>query len=158
MDTQQGGDADVGAAIHDYNNLHEQNVEHQSSSSGDGHHANASSTAAAALGIYPTMTIPQPTDLQFQAQSSEADANQDSFIDNSRQNSHQEDSYMENATGTSGRSGSKPAVGSDEWHKVRKDNHKEGMQTCTIFLTHSPTNALQLNGADARQSTRASTS
>ena len=22
--------------------------------------------------------------------------------------------------------GSKPAVGSDEWHKVRRDNHKEG--------------------------------
>jgi hypothetical protein len=34
---------------------------------------------------------------------------------------------MDNST-PSGRSGNgvKPAVGSDEWHKVRKDNHKEG--------------------------------
>ncbi|PQE26115.1 putative CBF1-centromere binding factor 1 protein [Rutstroemia sp. NJR-2017a BBW] len=82
-------------------------------------HANASSTAAAALaGIYPTMTIPQPTDVSFATQGSDGDSQQpgDSFMDNSQQN-HQ----------GGGRSvvAPKPVVGSDEWHKVRKDNHKE---------------------------------
>lgn len=79
----------------------------------------ASSTAAAALaGIYPTMTIPQPTDVSFGAtQGSDDRGGDSSFMDNSQQN----DSFMENPTPTR----SKPAVGSDEWHKVRKDNHKE---------------------------------
>ena len=30
---------------------------------------------------------------------------------------------------------SKPAVGTDEWHKVRRDNHKEGMYCQQIRLT-----------------------
>lgn len=120
MDTQHEGDAGVGA-MQDYSNLHDQSMENHN---GAQDHANASSTAAAALGIYPTMTIPQPTGLQFQTQGSDGDGNQDSFMDNSQQN----ESYMDNSTtGTTGRtsSGSKPAVGSEEWHKVRKDNHKE---------------------------------
>jgi bHLH factor len=94
-------------------------------------HASASSTAAAALaGIYPTITIPQATDVSFATQASEADRNDASFnMDDSQQN----DSFLENS-GSGGQSsggrgsgsGSKPAVGSEEWHKVRKDNHKEG--------------------------------
>jgi hypothetical protein len=94
-------------------------------------HASASSTAAAALaGIYPTITIPQATDVSFAAQASEADRNDASFnMDDSQQN----DSFLDNS-GSGGQSsggrgsgsGSKPAVGSEEWHKVRKDNHKEG--------------------------------
>jgi len=88
----------------------------------DNHNGSAehASTAAAALaGIYPTMTVPQPTDLSFGNPGSDSDRNpESSFMDNSQQ-----DSFMDNST-PSGRS-SKPAVGSDEWHKVRKDNHKE---------------------------------
>jgi hypothetical protein len=94
-------------------------------------HASASSTAAAALaGIYPTITIPQATDVSFATQASEADRNDASFnMDDSQQN----DSFLDNS-GSGGQSsggrgsgsGSKPAVGSEEWHKVRKDNHKEG--------------------------------
>jgi len=41
-------------------------------------------------------------------------------------NSQQQDSFMENSTPSVEVLGNKPAVGSDEWHKVRKDNHKEG--------------------------------
>jgi hypothetical protein len=95
---------------------------HQENGATD-HANNASSTAAAALaGIYPTMTIPQPTDVSFATQAS--DSNPDgSFMDNSQQ----ESSFMDNSTPSGRGSGSKPAVGSDEWHKVRKDNHKEGM-------------------------------
>lgn len=120
MEAQHEGNAGV-EALQDYSNLQDQNIENQNGASD---HANASSTAAAALGIYPTMTIPQPTGVQFQTQGSEGDATQDSFMENNQQN----DSYMDNSpVATGGRSsGSKPAVGSEEWHKVRKDNHKEG--------------------------------
>jgi bHLH factor len=91
---------------------------------GSANHNSASSTAAAALaGIYPTMTIPQPTDVSFATQGSDSDRNPDgSFLDNSQQDG----SFMDNSTPSGRGSGSKPAVGSDEWHKVRKDNHKEG--------------------------------
>jgi hypothetical protein len=101
-------------SLQDYG-IHDQN--------GSADHANnASSTAAAALaGIYPTMTIPQPTDVSFATQGS--DSNQDgSFMDTSQQDG----SFMDNSTPSGRGSGSKPAVGSEEWHKVRKDNHKEG--------------------------------
>jgi transcriptional regulator CBF1 len=63
-------------ALQDYNALHHQ---HQNG-------AEHASTAAAALaGIYPTMTIPQPTDVSFNTQGSD-DRNPDSsFMDNSQQ-------------------------------------------------------------------------
>jgi len=121
---QDGGN--VAEALQDYSNLHQQGG--SGNRNGSSEHANASSTAAAALaGIYPTMTIPQPTDVSFASQVSEADRNQDSsFLNDSQQGG---DSFMENSTPSQpsgGRgSGSKPAVGSEEWHKVRKDNHKE---------------------------------
>lgn len=98
---------------------------HQDQNGSAAHANNASSTAAAALaGIYPTMTIPQPTDVSFATQPSDSNP-EGSFMDNSQQ----EASFMENST-TPGRT-SKPAVGSDEWHKVRKDNHKEGKSICS---------------------------
>ncbi|TVY14939.1 Transcriptional regulator CBF1 [Lachnellula arida] len=101
-------------ALQDYSNLH-----HGLPDTQNGSAEHASSTAAAALaGIYPTMTIPQPTDVSFATQGSDGDRGESSFMDNSQQN----DSFMENPTPSRG---SKPAVGSDEWHKVRKDNHKE---------------------------------
>jgi len=103
-------------ALQDYNSLHHQHHDQNGAE-------HASSTAAAALaGIYPTMTIPQPTDVSFNTQGSD-DRNPDSsFMDNSQQ----ADSFLENSTPSGRGNGTKPAVGSDEWHKVRKDNHKEG--------------------------------
>jgi hypothetical protein len=113
-DQQDGGVE----ALQDYNSLHQGHLDNHN---GSAEHA---STAAAALaGIYPTMTVPQPTDVSFATQGSESDRNpESSFMDNSQQ----QDSFMENSTPSGRGSGSKPAVGSDEWHKVRKDNHKEG--------------------------------
>ncbi|KAG9239763.1 hypothetical protein BJ875DRAFT_2473 [Amylocarpus encephaloides] len=100
-------------ALQDFSNLHQ-----GSNQNGSAEHA--SSTAAAALaGIYPTMTIPQPTDVSFATQGSDSDRNADnSFMDNSQAG----ESFMENPQPARA---PKPAVGSDEWHKVRKDNHKE---------------------------------
>jgi hypothetical protein len=108
-------------ALQDYSGLHHGNPDQN----GSADHASASSTAAAALaGIYPTMTIPQPTDVSFATQNSDSDRiAESSFMDNSQQGG---DSFMEASTPSGRGSGSKPAVGSDEWHKVRKDNHKEG--------------------------------
>lgn len=98
-------------SLQDYSHhgLHDQN--------GSGEHA---STAAAALGIYPTMTVPQPTDVSFANQTSDSDRNDQSFVDSQDMND-----FMSTPQ-HGGRSTGKPAVGSDEWHKVRKDNHKEG--------------------------------
>ena len=102
-------------ALQDFNNSL-----HHEDHNGNQH---ASTAAAALAGIYPTMTIPQPTDVSFATQGSDTDRNaESSFMDNSQQ----DNSYMENSTPSGRSSGSKPAVGSDEWHKVRKDNHKEG--------------------------------
>lgn len=121
LDGQHDGPPGV-ESLQDYGNLQDQNIENQNGAS---EHANATSTAVAALGMYPTMTIPQSTGVQFQGHGPEgADANQEPFMENTQQN----DSYLDNSTvgTTTGRgSGSKPAVGSEEWHKVRKDNHKE---------------------------------
>lgn len=120
MNSQQGSDAAV-EALQDFTSGNQ---------NGGNDHTNASSTAAAALaGIYPTMTIPQPTDVSFATQASEGDRNDGSFnMDDSQQN----DSFLDNSIsgghssgGRGSGSGSKPAVGSEEWHKVRKDNHKE---------------------------------
>lgn len=109
-------------SLHDYESLHQQE-------NGTGEHSNAAYTAAAALGhgSMPTMTIPQPTENAFAAQAAEADRNQDSFLDDS-QVGNESFNLEGNGGQGSGRSGStsKPAVGSEEWHKVRKDNHKEG--------------------------------
>lgn len=107
---------------------------------------NASSTAAAALaGIMPQMTIPQPTHLSFasEASNTEADRQFDSSFDMGGDGGHghngQGPPYNHNsfpgttaaqvqAARESSNGGShKPSVGSDEWHKVRRDNHKEGM-------------------------------
>ena len=111
--------------------------------------ANASSsTAAAALAAsMPQLTVPQPTELSFPSTNSgnDEDRQLDSSFDLGPDNGHQ---IAEGATynlgayaGTNGdqiqgsSTGSgKPPVGSDEWHKVRKDNHKEG----NAFPSKSP--------------------
>ncbi|KAH9878701.1 hypothetical protein IAQ61_001974 [Plenodomus lingam] len=97
--------------------------------------ASVGDTAAAAL-AYHQMTVPQPTELQFQTQGSGdgsfgmGDHHQQQTVDFSLE-------ALKAAT-QSGRSGQpsasdsppqsashKPPVGSEEWHKVRRDNHKE---------------------------------
>lgn len=104
--------------------------------------ASVGDTAAAAL-AYHQMTVPQATELQFQTQGS----GDGSFGmgDQHQQQSGMQDFSLEalkaaTQTGRSGQTASsdsppqsashKPPVGSDEWHKVRRDNHKEGKETC----------------------------
>lgn len=111
MDQQDGGVE----ALQDFTLHHQSHLDHNGSSE------HASTAAAALAGIYPQMTIPQPTDVSFANQGSDGDRSQEQSFMNAQDN---DGSFMENTT-SSGRT-VKPPVGSEEWHKVRKDNHKEG--------------------------------
>jgi transcriptional regulator CBF1 len=90
--------------------------------------ANASTTAAAALG-YPTLHIPPSTEETFAAQMAAEDqaAHHDHSFGGDVPDGLPDSSNLVSQNGARGSdSHSKPAVGSEEWHKVRKDNHKEG--------------------------------
>jgi hypothetical protein len=99
--------------------------------------SSATDTATAALAQYHTMSVPQPTENTFMHQPTEGGdrvsatpidqtpgPRSGSFgeIDGNGQNG--DASSPSGAQATPG--GSKPSVGSEEWHKVRRDNHKEG--------------------------------
>ncbi len=106
---------------------------------------NATQASAAALaGMMPQLTVPQPTELSFVSTGSGTDGErqlESSFDlggDNGQNHNLQGSPYgMGGFQGTSGQvqggressNGAKPAVGSEEWHKVRRDNHKEGKQS-----------------------------
>ncbi|GAB1726527.1 hypothetical protein NU195Hw_g2452t1 [Hortaea werneckii] len=111
----------------------------------------ASDTAAAAMAQYHTMTIPQTTEQSFlqqtqqqaQQQQNESGDGPESSAD--PQSAHRRTSSFTDfdvnnplKEGQAGRHNSegspsaslnpnmaKPSVGSEEWHKVRRDNHKE---------------------------------
>lgn len=124
--------------------------------------ANASTTAAAAL-VYPTIHAPQPTEENFAVQLGIAVEQEQPQQQPQQQQHHEMSPYshetshdgydqqgMTNGQHANGimhqdmhqdipgaryanHSASKPAVGSEEWHKMRKDSHKEGK--CRPILT-----------------------
>ena len=131
----------------EFSNLSQQLAQHNSSTdSGEGNNG-VSSTAAAALAAQ--LSGSRPTDMSFMSANSGTDGEQqiDSSFDmgnGNNQNRHTQGTPYNLAPFTSpggtaeqvqaAREGSngggvKPPVGSDEWHKVRRDNHKEGMST-----------------------------
>lgn len=101
--------------------------------------AHASNTAAAALNMYPSLHVPQSTEEAFANQATpETHHGDNTFgshgvsqspdglpmvpsgpLPQASNGTPQEQSYNPP-------SNPKPAVGSEEWHKMRKDNHKEG--------------------------------
>ncbi|KND92333.1 Transcriptional regulator CBF1 [Tolypocladium ophioglossoides CBS 100239] len=104
--------------------------------------SNATSTAQAALGMYPTLHVPPSTEEQFAAQAGadgdhghdntfNPDVTSDGILDTSGVNPNQQppsngvqpQGHRYSTSSTTGNS--KPSVGSEEWHKMRKDNHKE---------------------------------
>ena len=90
-----------------------------------------SDTAAAALTAYNGMTVPQPTEMSFQNQP--PDGGHNASFDMSSNHQFGLDALKEPAPGAAaspqqGTPTHKPAVGSEEWHRVRRDNHKEGKQ------------------------------
>ncbi|KAF2454420.1 hypothetical protein BDY21DRAFT_103380 [Lineolata rhizophorae] len=94
-------------------------------------------TAAAALSHY-SMTVPQPTEMSFQAQSSTGEGDRPmsaSFgMGDHQHGGHGLNDFpnldaLKSPTRQANESNTgihaKPAVGSEEWHKQRRDNHKE---------------------------------
>lgn len=90
---------------------------------GGGGAANAADTATAALTHY-------QTGIEFPTQGSAGDASflseQNYGLDQLKDTPGQAQGAASQQSPTTG-TPSKPPVGSEEWHKVRRDNHKEGM-------------------------------
>lgn len=101
---------------------------------------NAASTAQAALqGIFPTLHVPTSTEEQFVAQAAaegeqhghdnafNPDTTQpDGLLDDSGMGNQDPNGMHGQAPRYANQPGArKPTVGSEEWHKMRKDNHKE---------------------------------
>jgi len=84
--------------------------------------SNAGDTAAAALAHY-SMTVPQATELSFQATGSSGEGTSFALGDHGVHQPQHGNSVPNDSPPNA--SGHKPTVGSDEWHKVRRDNHKE---------------------------------
>lgn len=134
IDTAQA--AAAGVNVSDFNAL-------QQAAAGTDHGdaadpANASSTAAAAL-VYPTIHAPQPSDENFAAQLGveQEQHHVTTYHDVAHEDalhlehglpsvSPQPNGVMSQSMQGARYSSQKPAVGSEEWHKMRKDNHKEG--------------------------------
>jgi len=128
-----GEDMSLAEALAQHN-ANEQLVQDAAGSNGQ----SATDTASAALAHY-SMTVPIPTEQQFLQSAGEGnDRPSDSTFDLDSSNVQDNTggySYTlevpeggQAATGNAGSPTSglpKPAVGSDEWHKVRRDNHKE---------------------------------
>lgn len=157
----------------DFNALSQQLARHVASHGMTDNSTNPGSTAAAALaGIMPQLTVPQPTELSFVSTGSGTDADRqlDSSFDMGGDNGPNPNvqgspygmggfqgtaTQVPNARETSN-GGPKPAVGSDEWHKVRRDNHKEGEPEFRSVRAWIDTR--QWNDDVAKPSTRESTS
>ncbi len=146
----------------DFSALSQQLVQHAATHHNGGHHSasEAASTAAAALaGVFPQMTIPQPTEISFVNNASGSDpdrqldssfslgehendqnqpGNQQYSLDALRQSTG---AQVQAARESSSGGGVKPAVGSEEWHKVRRDNHKEGKSSSQTLAQASPRNS-----------------
>lgn len=124
-----------GVNVADFNALqqatHGDHTDHASS--------DATTTAQAALGMYPTLHVPPSTEEQFAAQASDNgdqphDHNpfppdithdmMDPVAHQQPQNGVQQQQQRHYSASSQG-GNAKPPVGSDEWHKLRKDNHKE---------------------------------
>ena len=124
----------------------------QGGTTGSSNQADAANAAVAALaGIFPTMTVPQPTDMAFAnnpaienertmdgsfAVSDDSNGEQHGAGDNAAGGgrSSQGPGGRRSSNGDGGGGGRKLAVGSDEWHRVRRDNHKEGKR-CDVVLS-----------------------
>ena len=130
------------SSTQDFSVLPQQMARHAANTTNHGGPENPSSTAAAALaGIVPQLTVPQPTELSFMSNAStdqdrHLDPSFDLGVDHAQNHNVQGNSYglggfqataaqvqraRESSNGVP-----KHPVGSEEWHKVRRDNHKEG--------------------------------
>jgi transcriptional regulator CBF1 len=143
MVNNTGDPNDTGDVSHDPGHLQAQ--------AGDGASAETAA-AAAAMAQYHTMTVPQSTEQSFMTQPTEGGNGQGGPVTDPNNGTAQPRTSSFGDFDASGVQGSpngdkspsgmdsmltpssKPAVGSDEWHKIRKDNHKEG-ESCTLLTS-----------------------
>lgn len=161
---QHGTDIPSGAVEDDEHGAHQTLGQVlQQTRGGEGAGQSASDTAAAAMAQYHTMTVPQTTEQSFMQQQQAVEATgetQESPSGDPATAQHRTSSFGDfdlntskdgqttqdgdtspNAAAADGNpNGPKPAVGSDEWHKVRRDNHKEGKSTLSFHHWCSMTN------------------
>jgi bHLH factor len=113
--------------------------------------ANASNTAAAALNMYPSLHVPQSTEEAFANQATPETHHEEPTFSNHAVNQPPADNRVlppppstvqqpptngvQPEPRYSGPPNAKPAVGSEEWHKMRKDNHKEGKFPLSLSLS-----------------------
>lgn len=147
-DTQAflGDPVSIAQAAHDHVNVDDFSALAQATAAD--HHTDtadstsASNTAAAALSMYPSLHVPQSTEEAFANQTT-PETHHDENAYNSHGVSHTPPdglplppppSTIQQSVSNgvqpeprySAPPNAKPAVGSEEWHKMRKDNHKEG--------------------------------
>lgn len=121
---------------------------------GGANNSSVGDTAAAAL-AYHQMTVPQATELTFQPQTTGEGSSFGMGDHHQPQQSGMQDFSLEalkaatqtprsgpgaNNDSPPNTGGHKPPVGSEEWHKVRRDNHKEG-EFFAVY-THSKINSI----------------
>lgn len=140
-----GDTVSIAQAAHDHVNVDDFSALAQATAS-DHNEAtdttNASNTAAAALSMYPSLHVPQSTEEAFANQATpEAHHDETAFNNHAVNQQHpdglplppppstiqqQPSNGVQQEQRYSAPPNAKPAVGSEEWHKMRKDNHKEG--------------------------------
>lgn len=96
--------------------------------------ANAATAAAVLDSMFPQLTVPVPTEETFANQHVDGEQHHADASAYSAGDVTQGDLSLDvgsNGVAKRPMAGiqSKPAVGSEEWHKMRKDNHKEGAYT-----------------------------
>jgi bHLH factor len=141
MPQHQHGGGDSGEISQGHGDAHQHHDQNQQQGQ------SASDTAAAAMAQYHTMTVPQSTEQAFMNHATDHSNERptSSSMDPSVVGAHQRNnsfgdfdiSGVKDAMTPSNGAGSptqggknqttpKPQVGTEEWHKVRRDNHKEG--------------------------------
>ena len=141
-----GDTVSIAQAAHDHVNVDDFSALAQATAA-DHHNdaadsTSASSTAAAALSMYPSLHVPQSTEEAFAAQATPETHHDESAFNSHAVNHTPPDGLplppppstiqqppsngVQPEQRYSAPPNAKPAVGSEEWHKMRKDNHKEG--------------------------------
>ncbi|KAL2181373.1 uncharacterized protein P884DRAFT_3485 [Thermothelomyces heterothallicus CBS 202.75] len=139
-----GDTVSIAQAAHDHVNVEDFSALAQATASEHNETAdtsNASSTAAAALNMYPSLHVPQSTEEAFANQPTPETHHEENTFSSHAVNQPPPDGLplppppstiqqppsngVQQEQRYSAPPNTKPAVGSEEWHKMRKDNHKE---------------------------------
>ena len=149
VEAAQAAAAASGVNVADFNALQQAAADHPETTDAVTATSTAAAAAAALGSLYPTLHVPQPTEETFNATNPpERDDSEDLSLlrDGSQSHGAPTDASLGSlaaptngirapdsryppppaSAGSQSTPTHKPTVGSEEWHKMRKDNHKEG--------------------------------